>query len=83
VFETFAVTGAKPNDSSTGKLISVPEPTTLLTVPAATPAAMIARTSKTLKRADLRDVVVAPLGSLLARQARAGIRVRDNRRAIL
>jgi hypothetical protein len=42
---------------------------------------MIARTSKTLTRADLRDVV-APLGSLLARQARGvGLQVRDNRRA--
>jgi hypothetical protein len=60
VFDTFAVTGAKPNASRTGKLISVPEPTTALIVPAATPEARIARTSNALKRTLRQDRVPPP-----------------------
>ncbi len=37
--DTVAVTGDSPVASSTGKVISVPEPTTLLMAPAPTPAA--------------------------------------------
>ncbi len=36
--ETVAVTGGSPVASSTGKVIRVPEPTTLLMAPAPTPA---------------------------------------------
>jgi hypothetical protein len=42
VFDTFAVTGAYPNESSTGNVNSVPLPTTVLIVPATIPAAKIA-----------------------------------------
>src|SRR3954462_1183798 len=45
LFETFAVTGAKPKASRVGKVISVPEPTTALMAPAATPAKAMARIS--------------------------------------
>ena len=37
--ETLAVTGGTPNASSVGKVIRVPEPTTVLIAPAAAPAA--------------------------------------------
>jgi hypothetical protein len=40
---TFASTGGYPKASSVGKVISVPEPTTVLIVPAASPAAKMAR----------------------------------------
>src|SRR5215471_5738703 len=40
---TFASTGGYPSPISVGKVISVPEPTTVLMVPAATPAPKIAR----------------------------------------
>jgi hypothetical protein len=36
-----AVTGAKPNVTRVGKVISVPEPTTELIAPAANPASVI------------------------------------------
>ena len=39
----FAVTGGYPRASSTGKVIRLPEPTIVLMVPAAIPAAKIAR----------------------------------------
>ena len=48
LFETFAVTGGYPNASSTGKVISEPLPTTVLMVPAARPAARMARASGTV-----------------------------------
>jgi hypothetical protein len=45
VFDTFAVTGEYPNASSTGNVISVPLPTTVLIAPAAMPAAAMAAIS--------------------------------------
>src|SRR4051812_12354431 len=45
LFETFAVTGGKPKASRVGKVISVPEPTTALMAPAATPARAMATIS--------------------------------------
>src|SRR3954468_11024822 len=45
LLDTFAVTGGKPNASSVGKVMSVPEPTTALMAPAATPARAMARIS--------------------------------------
>ena len=41
VLETFAVTGGTPNASKVGKVINVPDPTTVLMVPAATPPSRI------------------------------------------
>ena len=38
VLDTLAVTGGSPTARSTGKVINVPEPTTVLIVPAHTPA---------------------------------------------
>ena len=49
LLETLAVTGGTPKASSVGNVIKVPEPTTVLIVPAATPANRIATTSKTDK----------------------------------
>src|SRR3954452_14231894 len=48
VFDTFATSGENPTASSTGKVISVPLPTTVLMVPAATPARTTATTSNAL-----------------------------------
>ena len=45
VLETLAVTGGTPNASRVGNVISVPDPTTVLMVPAATPASRIATAS--------------------------------------
>src|SRR3954452_6963951 len=45
LFDTLAVTGGKPNASSVGKVVRVPEPTTALMAPAATPARAMARIS--------------------------------------
>src|ERR1700684_1330693 len=45
LFDTLATTGGTPKASSVGKVISDPEPTTALTLPAAVPAARIARAS--------------------------------------
>ena len=45
VLETFAVTGGTPNASRVGNVISVPDPTTVLMVPAATPASTMATAS--------------------------------------
>src|SRR5689334_9616807 len=45
LFETLAVTGGTPSASSVGKVISVPEPTTALIMPAPTPAASTASAS--------------------------------------
>src|SRR3954451_542122 len=45
VLETLAVTGGTPKASRVGKVMSVPEPTTVLIVPAAHPASRIATTS--------------------------------------
>src|ERR1700683_250611 len=42
LFDTLATTGGTPKASSVGKVISDPEPTTALTLPAAVPAARIA-----------------------------------------
>ena len=47
LFDTFASTGGYPKASSVGKVISVPEPTTVLIVPAASPAAKMARAWRT------------------------------------
>ena len=38
MLETLAVTGGTPNASRVGNVINVPDPTTVLMVPAATPA---------------------------------------------
>jgi alcohol dehydrogenase len=54
VFETFALTGAYPNASNTGNVINVPLPTTVLIVPAASPAIAIARTSPMLTPRDYK-----------------------------
>src|SRR5664279_2523838 len=48
VFETFATTPGYPNARSVGKVMSEPEPTTVLMVPAASPAARIAIASSGL-----------------------------------
>src|SRR5258708_6885222 len=45
LLETFATTGANPNASSVGKVISEPDPTTALMAPAAIAAARIANIS--------------------------------------
>src|SRR5919107_548360 len=45
LLETLAVTAGKPNARSVGKVISVPEPTTALMAPAATPARAMATIS--------------------------------------
>src|SRR3954454_7950376 len=50
LLDTLAVTGAYPRASSTGKVISVPEPTTVLIVPAASPAASTRRASGSVIR---------------------------------
>ncbi len=47
MFDTFAVTGEYPNARSTGKVIRVPLPTSVLIPPAAMPAAVIAAISAT------------------------------------
>lgn len=44
--ETVAVTGGRPVATSTGKVISVPEPTMVLMVPAPMPAAKTASISQ-------------------------------------
>src|SRR5690348_2602673 len=46
VFETLAVTGGTPKASSVGNVISVPDPTTVLIVPAASPARPMAMASR-------------------------------------
>src|ERR1700754_4054264 len=46
VLETFAVTGGTPSARRVGKVISVPDPTTVLMVPAAIPASRIAAISR-------------------------------------
>src|SRR5436190_488998 len=51
LLETLAVTGSYPRAISTGKVISVPLPTTALIVPAATPAAKMASASSGAKEA--------------------------------
>src|SRR5215813_6461052 len=48
LFDTFAMTGGKPNASSVGKVISDPDPTTALIAPAPIAAARIARISPPL-----------------------------------
>src|SRR5450759_3388282 len=48
VFETFATTGEYPTARSVGNVISEPDPTTVLMVPAARPAARIAIASNGL-----------------------------------
>jgi len=45
VLETFATNGGNPKNSNVGKVISVPDPTMVLMVPAAIPAASSATTS--------------------------------------
>src|SRR3954451_15228054 len=45
VLETLAVTGGTPNASRVGNVISVPDPTTVLIVPAASPARPMATAS--------------------------------------
>src|SRR4051794_32300438 len=45
VLETFAVTGGTPNASRVGNVINVPDPTTVLIVPAASPASPMATAS--------------------------------------
>src|SRR5690349_12978239 len=45
VLETFAVTGGTPNARRVGNVISVPDPTTVLMVPAASPARPMAMAS--------------------------------------
>ena len=44
---TFAVTGAYPKASSVGNVMSEPEPTIVLTVPASSPTPRIANASHT------------------------------------
>lgn len=46
MLDTLAVTGGSPVASSTGKVISVPEPTMVLIVPAPIPAARTASDSQ-------------------------------------
>ena len=48
MLETLAVTGGTPNASRVGNVISVPDPTTVLMVPAATPASRTATISQTV-----------------------------------
>ena len=50
MFDTFACTGAYPNPRSTGNVSSVPLPTTVLIVPAPSPAAAIATPSNAVMR---------------------------------
>jgi hypothetical protein len=45
VLETLAVTGGTPNARRVGNVISVPDPTTVLMVPAASPARPMAMAS--------------------------------------
>lgn len=44
-FDVVAVTGGKPSATSTGKVTSVPDPTTVLINPAQTPASAMTPTS--------------------------------------
>src|SRR5437764_9774031 len=60
VFETLAVTGAYPNPRSTGNVISVPLPTTVLIVPAATPAPKMASACRGVTRTTLPSVCGRP-----------------------
>src|SRR3954471_16329732 len=57
VFDTLAVTGGMPNARRVGNVISVPDPTTVLMVPAATPASRMATISPKLtgRAAPLRS----------------------------
>ena len=48
VLDTLAVTGGTPNASRVGNVISVPDPTTVLMVPAASPARRIAAASSSV-----------------------------------
>ena len=50
VFETLAVTGGMPNARRVGNVISVPDPTTVLMVPAAMPASRMATISQEAHR---------------------------------
>ena len=65
VFDTFAASAGYPNASKVGKVMSDPEPTTVLTVPAAAPAARIRAASsgdigfRNLSGAEPRLVAVA------------------------
>src|SRR5512139_2316242 len=68
VLDTFAVTGGIPNARRVGNVISVPDPTTVLMVPAATPASRIAVISRGLTvRADPRPRVRRPTPTPTAR----------------
>ncbi|SLI10692.1 Uncharacterised protein [Mycobacteroides abscessus subsp. abscessus] len=59
VLDTFAVTGGSPKASRTGKVMRVPDPTTVLMPPAATPAPRIARCSSQVIASSF-DVPRAP-----------------------
>ena len=80
MFDTFAVTGAYPNASSTGNVISVPLPTSVLIAPAATPARAIETTSAALitrvreAPASAHDLALNPDTVALARADAAWIR---------
>ena len=65
MLETLATSGEKPTASSTGNVISVPLPTTVLMVPAATPASTTATTSSALtpRRAQPRAAFSAFFGT--------------------
>ena len=52
VLDTLAVTGASPTPSRTGKVTSVPEPTTVLIVPAQMPATRTSTPSQNVMAAD-------------------------------
>src|SRR3954453_22680405 len=74
VLETFAVTGGTPKASRVGNVISVPDPTTVLMVPAASPARPMAIASK-----SDTQLPWGPMGSQRAVRAVAGRRRPEGR----
>src|SRR3954447_20130434 len=77
VLETLAVTAGRPQASSVGKVTRVPDPTTALIVPAATPASRTASASQT---EEIRSAHRWLVGWRRARIRRRGGRGRGARR---
>src|SRR3954451_8114385 len=75
LFDTFAVTGGKPKASNVGKVISVPEPTTALMAPAATPARAMARISYQGTARPYKRGPGGPTSVLCGTSGRAGLGV--------
>src|SRR3954452_13590214 len=83
--ETVAVTGGRPTASSSGKVTRVPEPTTALIEPAASPARATATISHAVMPASPRGCHRAEWrpGARPARSAAAGVHQAQHHRALL